>query len=62
MSKVKNPIKSFKKKQNDKFVLELRLGKITILEISYDVSDKRFIFNLLSVLIVDTEKKKKKEN
>ena len=60
MSIIKDPVKSFERKQNDKFTLELRLGKITILEISYDVSDKRFVFNLLSLLIIDTKKKKEK--
>ena len=60
MSTIKNPVKSFKAKQNDRFALELRLGKFTILELSYDISDKRFVFNLLSLLIIDTKKSKEK--
>ena len=57
MSTIKNPIKSFKTKQNDKFVIEIRFGKLTLLEVSYDVSDKHFVLNILSLLIIDKKKK-----
>ena len=57
MAGIVDPVKSFQSKQNDKFVVELRLGKLTVLEISYDVSEKKFVLNLLSLLIIDTSKK-----
>ena len=49
--KVINPIKSTKQKQNDKFLLEFRIGKLTILEFSFDVSDRKFRLEILNVAI-----------
>ena len=52
-----SPLKSLKSKQNDKFVLELRLGKLTIVEFSYDFSKKSFRLELFN-LAIQSEKKK----
>lgn len=48
-----NPLKSWNLKQNDKLILEVRLGKFTVLKISYDISEKEFDLNLLSLLIIN---------
>ena len=56
--KVVDPVKSTKAKQNDKFVLALRLGKLTIFEVSYDVSDQEFRFELLNLAIIHKKAKK----
>ncbi|MCK4260035.1 MAG: hypothetical protein KAX49_13735 [Halanaerobiales bacterium] len=55
-----NPVKSFKQKQGDKFVIELRFGKLTILEISYDHSLRNFRIELFNVAIVNSKKVEKK--
>lgn len=52
MAKIKNGWKS-KRKQNDRFLLELRLGKLTVIKVLVDVSDKHFelsLFNFSCVL------------
>ena len=57
MPEIVNPIKSTKQKQGDKFILELRLGKLTILELSYDISEKEFRFEILNLAIKSKKKK-----
>jgi hypothetical protein len=59
--KIINPIKSTQSKQNDKFNLEFRIGKLTFLELSYDVSDAEFRFEILNIPIVHNFKKKEEK-
>ena len=55
-----SPKKAWNLKQGDKFVLECRLGKFTLIEIKIDLSKHVFVFNLLSVGIFNILKAKKK--
>lgn len=52
---------SSKIKQNDKINLTLRLGKLTILEIKYDISDNKFTFMLLNLGVSQDSKKEAKK-
>ena len=48
---------SSKLKQADKFELTIRVSKLTILEVYYDLSDKKFKFVFMN-MGTETEKKK----
>jgi len=46
-----NPIKSIKAKQADKIQIEIRISKITLLEISFDFSSKKFRLEICNLAI-----------
>ncbi len=46
-----NPKKSLEASQSDKWALEIRLGKFTIVELRYDHSNKKLEWNVLSLFI-----------
>jgi|TARA_R100001594_G_scaffold62861_1_gene97234 hypothetical protein len=50
MINFKNGWKS-KAKQDDKFVIEIRLGKISVFEMYFDISDKKFTFGVFNFFI-----------
>ena len=56
MPEVVNPVKSTKQKQGDKICLEIRFGKLTVLEISYDISRKSFRLEVLNFAIKSKDK------
>ena len=50
MVEFKNGWKS-KAKQDDKCVIEIRLGRVSILEIYIDISSRKFVFGILNFFV-----------